>query len=440
MAAEYTGQTRFRPEDDTIVLQLRDNRGTQTDGSGPVIAEIQNFREYSFQSHFLTPADHFSFTIGDEAISKSILDGIYIGQQVTLSLNGYVQAGGFIDQVKPKSSRRSGTEVVVEGRGWLAPAVDANVDPTTVRFNATNTLLDVIIACFAPYGFGGIGQILASDEANGNAITGQIRGTRTSKKGKSIKSIVAHQLKPYPHEGVFQFASRLTQRFGLWIWASADGANLIVDVPDFTQKAIYTIVHKVGADGASNNYEDGEIDANAENQPSIIVADGFSGGGEFGRSSMVAIAINELTGLGPPSGAVRALKPELAAIMVKYPSATVLPIRQDVGSGVRFPNAPVRAMYLHDDESKTNDELVAFVKRELALRQHRAFTARYTFEGHTLNGVPFYTNSIANVQDDVLRFTGRLWCISRTFLKSRGGGTSTHTEWILPGTLSLGAD
>jgi prophage tail gpP-like protein len=438
LGATGLGLGPVRPEDDTIVLQLRDSRGQQVNGSGAIIAEIDNFREYTFESHFLTPVDRFSFSIGDEAVSKSILDGIYVGQQVTLSINGHVSAGGFIDRVRPKSSRRQGSEVLVEGRGWLSPAVDANVDPTKIRFNAQNTLLDVIVACFGPYGFGGIGQILASDEANGNIITGQIRGTRTSKTGKSIKSVLAHQLKPYPHEGVFAFASRLTQRFGLWIWASADGANLIVDVPDFTQKAIYDIVHKTGAagDGTSvNNYEEGDVDANGENQPSVIIADGSSGGGEFGHSNLVVAMVNEITGV-DLDGNVR---PEVVEILAQYPQAIVLPLRDTVGV-IRLPGAPVRAVFLHDDESKTMSELQAFVQREMALRQQHAITARFTFEGHTLSGVPFYTNTIANVDDDRLQMKNRMWCLSRTLSKSRGAGTSAHTEWIIPGTLNLGAD
>ena len=54
------------PEDDTIVLQLRDERGNVT-------SEVSNFRTYSFNNHFLTPTDGFSFTIGDEAVLRSML-------------------------------------------------------------------------------------------------------------------------------------------------------------------------------------------------------------------------------------------------------------------------------------------------------------------------------------------------------------------------------
>lgn len=415
----------MRPEDDTIVLQLRDERGTVT-------KEITNFREYSFNSHFLTPTDHFSFTIGDEQLKSSILDGIFIGQQVTLQISGYVQSGGFIDRMPLKTSRKGGTELHVEGRDWLSPAVDANMDPMKVRFKAGQSLLDVLRESFAPYGFGGIGQIVASDEANANIITGQTRGNPTSKKGKPLKSFQIHQLKPYPHEGVFAFASRLSQRFGLWIWPAANGETLIVDAPDFDQKAIYDIRNKGEED---TNYETGEIDPNGENQPTVIFATGFGGGGEYPRAGMRVAMVNEITGL-DERGWMRA---EVSDLIGANPDATLLPVRQTLGK-VWMPNARVRAVYLHDDESKTQEQLEAFVRREMALRQQNAVVVRYSFEGHTLRGIPWYTNSVANIDDDALGVHDRMWCISRNFTKSRGGGTSTSTEWIMPGTLDFGGE
>ena len=415
----------IRLEDDTIVLQLRDKNGS-------VFAEVNNFREYQFNSHFLTPTDHFSFVIGDEAVKKSVTDGIFIGQEVTLKVSGYVQAGGFVDRIRVTSSRGGGTEIHVEGRDWLSPAVDANMDPHKVRFKSSSTLLDVVRECFAPYGFGDVGQILASDEANGNVITGQHRGLKTSKKGKTLKSALSHQLKPYPHEGVFAFASRLTQRFGLWIWASADGLNLIVDEPDFTQNAIYDITHKTD-DTSRNNILSAEVDADGGTQPTVIIATGQGGGGETGRTGMQVAMVNEITGV-DLAGNVR---PEVAAILDDHPNATILPLRADVGT-IRLPDSRVRAVYLHDDESKTHDQLEDFVRREMALHQQHAIVARYTHEGHTLRGVPFYTNSVANIDDDILGLHNRMWCISRSFSKSRGGGTRTSTEWIMPGTLSFG--
>jgi prophage tail gpP-like protein len=438
--ADQQFSTPTKPEDDVLAVQLRDDRGT-------IICEVTNFAEYLFQSDYLTPTDGFNFLIGDEAIIGSLKSSVYVGQEVTLSVNGYVQAGGYIDRVKIHSSRSAGSTMHVEGRDWLSPAVDAEMDPRK-SFQSSNTLLDVIVATFADYGFGGVGQILADDEANGNIITGQNRGLKTTKKGRTVKGFLAHQLKPYPHEGVFAFASRMSQRFGLWIQPSADGQNLIVAEPDFTQRAIYDLRNKLD-DTSTNNLIDAELDINAENQPTVIVATGVGGGGDQGRSGMKCIVVNELFGVDvqTPAPGITFVQPyradftEGAAFVQKIldanPGANVLPTRSEFHQFPLFDRARLRVIYLHDDESQTPDELESYARRELALKQQHGFVYRTSLEGHTINRVPIYTNSIANVDDDVSGLRNRMWGKSRTFSLSRSGGTMAKAEWLLPGTLSF---
>lgn len=430
------------PERDALALQLRDDRGT-------VVAEVHNFAEYQFQSDFLTPTDGFHFAIGDEAVLGSLKKNVYVGQEVTLSVNGYVQAGGFVDRFKIKSVRGGGSEMTIEGRDWLSPAVDAEMDPRK-SYQSSNSLLDVIVGSFADYGFGGVGQILASDEVNGNIITGQKRGLKTTKTGKTPKSFIGHQLKPYPHEGVFAFCSRMSQRFGLWIWASADGLNLIVDEPDFTQKSIYTLTNRLD-DTGTNNLVEAELDVNAENQPTIIVATGVGGGGDQGRASMKCIVTNELYGVkvdasvpntpivtGRASAVPEAID-FVQKILAANAGANVLSTRDDFDGLPYFPRARPRVIYLHDDESHTPDELAAYARRELALKQQHGFVFRSSLDGHTIGGVPIYTNAVADVDDEVSGLKNRMWCKSRTFSLSRGGGTTSKAEWLLPFTLNFGS-
>ena len=132
-------------------------------------------------------------------------------------------------------------------------------------------------------------------------------------------------------------------------------------------------------------------------------------------------------------GAIRA---DVQTVITQNADAKLLALRS--GFAVRMPNARVRAVYLHDDESKTIQQLEDFVRREMALRQQASVVVHYTFEGHTLMGIPWYTNSVAHVDDDALEIHGRMWCISRSFSKSRGGGTHASVEFIMPNTMSFG--
>ncbi len=94
-------------------------------------------------------------------------------------------------------------------------------------------------------------------------------------------------------------------------------------------------------------------------------------------------------------------------------------------------------MYLHDDESATTEQLQCFIRRELALRQRRSLTYSVEMPGHTQNGKPWAVDTMVTVDDDYNRIHEDLYVLSRTFSKSRQGGTKTHLELIRPGTLEF---
>ena len=419
-----------RPEDDVIQLQLRDSNGNVT-------KVIDTFKEYSFNSNFLTPTDGFHFTIGDEALNRSMLDGITLGQRVTLSINGHTQADGFIYNISVTSSRHGGTDFTIEGRDRLAPVVDANLDRQSLRFTAGQTLYDVLFGVFSQFSWTDSSQYLISNEANRNVITGAVRGVPTTKKGKPLKSFSIHQLKPYPHEGAFAFASRVAQRFGLWIWLSAEGNFLIISQPEYAQEPRYKIRHLIGDKGIQNNVISSHVKRNSTSQPGAIVATGFGGGGEYDKSSLKCVMI------GPFGGYVNgSYRPEANALLALHKDAIVVQPAQEqlsalaiLDSVTNFSTVPFVTVFLHDDESKTMDELQAFTRREMALHSKNAIEATYVVEGHENNGYPWCVDATVDVDDDVSGISGTMWIMSRTFEKSRDGGTRTTLELILPYSL-----
>lgn len=426
-------------EDTVVALQIHDDKDTR----GRI---IKNWKEYSYVSNFLTPTDGWHFTVGNELLSDDIIDRLEIGRRVTLSINGHIQGDGFIDDVIG-SGGRSSNEITITGRDRLAPVVDSMIDPTQYRFSDGQTLFDVLFAVFKPYGWSDPDtQYLISNEANRNIITGQSKGVPTSlgKKHKPLKSFLMHQLKPYPNEHAFAFAARLAQRHGQWIWVSSEGNSLIIATPDFDQDARHRIRHKRGVTSLPNNVEDWEVRRDASEQPTIIVATGFGGGGEFGRGGLKVAIINELTGL-DEIGALRidvinALAPhkdaKLVGRLVDLTMAGVDP-NTIAPRERRYPNAPFRALFLNDDESKTIEQLENFAVREMALKQRQAFQATYHFEGHENNGQPWCVDAIADVDDDYGKVHEPLWILGRTFSKSRTSGAKTKVELIRKHTLEF---
>lgn len=402
---------------------------------------INNFVEYEFNSNFLTPTDGFSFTVEGSTLTNEQRLSIRPGSEVTLSLNGIVQACGYIDSLTVGADRSGGTVFCIEGRDKLAQAIDSCADPTRT-FKSGETLAGVLSELFAPFGWGSADAFVLDNDANRDArsnVLGQRRSNgsastsrrrrRTKRKAKKLTSYQLHQLKPYPREGVHEFASRITQRQGLWIWPSADGRKLIVSRPDFDQVPLYEL--RRSHDGTSNVLS-GDVKIDNTDQPTIIVADGFSGGGDFGRSPMKAYAVNT---------AVYTDDPEFLNIEKRVPGAVRIKT-YSFASPVYIPKN--RVLYLHDNDSQTPEHLEFFLRRELALLQRRGLTAHYTVRGHGQNTpdgyVPWSIDTTVDVFDDVAWFKDTLYVVGRTFRKSRSTGTTTTLELIRLHSIDFGGE
>jgi prophage tail gpP-like protein len=392
------------PELDSVTLELPE--------AGIVIT---NWESYGFDSDFLTPSDGFHFQIGDDVTDQQ-LDALQSGAEVVLKINDAIQASGYIDDVDIWSDRSSGTRVAITGRDKLAYAVDSGVDPR-LQINEGQTLEDLVADVLVPFGFR---DYLVDNEANRDVLKGK-RGSKTTKKGKPLKSFVLHQTKPYPNEGAFQFVARVAQRHGLWIWATADGTALVIGKPDFDQAPSYHLRRKRGdGERSQNNVLTGNVRRAGMDQPSVILASGFSGGGDFPHAGLRSAVVNP------------AVIADVASVINAWPTVKFL---QTNFSVVPFENKRARPVYIHDPDSKTQEQLDNFVLRELSLRMRKAVTASYSVAGHISNGAVWTVDTIVNVDDDVGRLHEPMWVLGRSFYQSRSGGTLTQLELIRPGSL-----
>lgn len=396
--------------------------------------EIQNFVEYEYASNFLTPTDGWHVVIGDDALVDNVVKTITPGTLVNFSINGHTQGTGFVDGVTVSSSRHGGTEVMVHGRDRLAQAVDSCVDPK-LQLSAGSTLYDAIKAIFTPFGWSDDTQFLVTNDDNRNVKTGARRGTPTSKKGKPLKSFQCHQLKPYPGEGCFAFASRIAQRFGVWIWITNDANFLVISRPDFDQEPIYRLAHKRGPADIYNNIEQSTATVDYSDQPSVIVATGFGTGGEW-PSSVFSLAV-----------ANPAIEAPFADIKGRYPNTRFIDWPDTAWSAPTAQLTYARPLFLHDDESKTSAELEFFLRREIALRVRKTLTYTAEVEGHGVapassdpgdpSALIWAIDTMVDVDDDASNVHEPLWVLARTFRKSRTGGTSTRLEMIRPHSLEI---
>lgn len=407
------------------------------------------FVEYAFNSHFLTPADGWSFTLDSQARASTLgtnnnqqnqgafdaKSAMKPGTKVELHLNGSLQCTGYIDSVEISASRSGGLIYRVEGRDAMAQAVDACADPTAV-FKEGTSLEDALLELFKPFEFKKIEiDNVAEQDLKTNAFRAKTKKSDAKGfGGKAIKAAQLHQTRPYPREGVFEFASRLAQRFGLWIWPTADGQRIVVSTPDFTRSADCKIIRSFygsGRQSLDTNVLSGSVKYDCSEQPTAIIADSYSKGGEFGPGRVKTIFKNAAVKCLDPNDPPYQKFINAGAVVVTvqaFPDETVMEVPRH------------RVLYLHDDESATQKQLTAFVLREMALLQRKSVTAKYTVEGHGQFISPddyrsWAIDTTVEVRDEATGLQEIMYVLSRTFHKSREGGTYTDLELIRLNTL-----
>ena len=393
--------------------------------------ELDHFIEYDYHEDFLTPADGGEFIVDEAELTDQDKTYIIPGARVEIAIDDQVQCVGYLDEIKIKSARGSGTTWSLPFRQWISPAVDCHVDPG-LRLASSMSLADMLQAVFASFG----ATVFSEDNyANRNAITGAIHGQPN--KAKKLKSYLLHTLKPYDAEGAFAFASRISQRFGLWIWAANDGETIIVSKPDFSQDSRYQLYHKSDTTlAAHNNVLSSDVIISRKDQPTMIFATSPTGGGSSAKGTAKGAVINPLIVNGSDL---------IAPIAQQYPSVPfAVPAdftKQLVGflqvnNWIPIPDPNARPLFLKDGESHTKEQLNAFLLRELSLRMRHALTAQYVIEGHKLNGQPICVDTMIDVDDDYSNLHLTLWILQRRFQKAAGSsGTTTTIHGILPGTL-----
>jgi prophage tail gpP-like protein len=414
---------------------------------------LERWTSYDFSSDFLTPADSFSFTLGldEDGLSEELKDALRFGARIRLDLDGSVLATGHIDVMESTADRGNGLQITIHGRDRLGQTLDAVADPT-YQLKEGGSLADLLKDLFAPFGWSGEDQFQIDPTANRNAKTG-LRGTPTTSSGggggsgkrrrhrnrkasgpKPLKSFVLHQTKPYNHESVYHFASRVSQRHGLWIRCSADGETLIVGKPDFEQEASYSLFR---TRNGNSNVLSGTVTLEMTNQPSILVADSFSGGGEYGKGRHRSYCVNPLLGYDEDHN----LLPEVQKIIDGLKGATEVKVPSSTFFYRARKGIPPRPMYLHDDESKTQEQLENFVKREMSLLVRQGVRAHYVVEGHgqeTDDGFLIWApDTVVHVQDDAAGLDDDLYVLGCHYSKSRHGGTTTRLDLVLKNSLAF---
>ncbi len=392
-------------------------------------AVIKDWISYEFNQHFLTPTSGFSFIVGGFHFLRLFEAGVRPGARVSLRLGENFVGDGYIDDVEIGADRSGGIVAHITGRDRVGYAIDSNAKPT-IKFKEGATLADALKEILAPYGFT---KFELSNDANVGLQTGLVSGQKFSaggkKKGpKPLSSFVLHETKPYPGEGAFEFAQRLTQRHGLWLWLAADGETVVVSKPDYTRAPAHSFFRYLNG---RSNVLSGTVKYGVGEQPTLIIAEGIGGGGEWGHSQLQAKCTNPVCWTDDPAW---------AQTWLEYKNAQTV----EFGPVGQYPFIvpKCRTVYLHDQSSQTPQQLANFVKREMSLAVRKSLQGTYSVIGHgqMVNDqfVPYAVDTMIEVEDEVTGVREPLWVVSRTFARDRENGTTTRLELLRAHSLELG--
>ncbi len=408
------------PDKEQVKLELTDAH-----------VKLDRWTSYSVNSHFLNPTDAFSFEIGDENLPPAVREALVLHAPVQLSVNAATLMTGWIDSIEIKAERNTGVVYTVNGRDRLSVAVDATC-PHNLQIKEGESLLQGLKRIFEPYGWGRDEDFIIDNESNRNILMGTGKLSKSKKHPhQPLASQILRQCKSHAHEGIYALASRIAQREGVWIWCTADGSQLVVGKPaTSTKDQEPEFALRRDATGHTNMLS-GSAHFDMMNQPSIIFADAWSNSAEFGNTRFAAYGVNPFTGFDDKGRYM----PGVAKLILANPSHT----RVDMGPPRPLPgrnlHTPVRPIFLTDDESAKGSELDRYIKREMSLFMRRTLTFHAKVEGHFQIGPDgearaWAPDTIVRVDDSVSGVHQAMYCLSRTFYKSRTGGTHTDLELI----------
>lgn len=461
--------------------------GTQNPGE-----QVLNWEDYSYESDFLISCDAFQMRVGDKSVTPEMRAFMQGGQEVQLFVQFLDTSGnmlyqnpvftGFLDKVD-EDYDRSGTFFTLYGRNFLGPLCDSGIDPwsSAYKFVEGQTLADVMGRVFATFN---ITTFYLTDAQNRQITTGIDKSraklhshTETvtrpvdilSDKPKTETTTVTitewidptnsfdladksiKKLQPLHNETFMQFVERNLSRFSLHCWAMSDGSGVVIGQPDYLQEPLFKIINKTNGDG--NNVLHGRMQINFANQPSLIIAKGFHGGGDFANTRIKTCKVNEFIGypITSEGGVTIGLinnngtftpRDEVNAVIKQFKGLKPLDPNQDLANNYATfftPPAVPRVLFWEDEKSRTLHQLENAVRRKMAEFQMNALILNYTVQDHVQDGLVWKHNTIATVTDDTLGIVNQpFWIVSVSFKKSRGRGTTTDLKMIPVGTLQFG--
>lgn len=364
----------------------------------------------------------FSCTIEDNR-ATAFRAAIQSGAKIQLLLNGRVQMTANILQLKS-----NGSTITFSGKDLLGNLGDLDC---RLRFRKGMSIKAVVEFVFKSVGFPSI-AIDGDDALNSLGILGGSADDSPPPKSE-LGAISVEQIKIKEGVSVTSFLDRFLGRFGLYVWAKADGTGLVIAKPTYNNSNRAKMVRRL--DGIGNTVEEGSSSIDIADQPMDFISLGHGkGSGDEDHPRLKCYSVNPLLGTDSngsvfPSITTLISDPNWKGIQEVKTQSDLAKYRYLFGDNAEM---PLRSIIMKDKQANTQKEMVEFNKRKLGEMMATLFTLNYTISGHAQGETPFAVNQMVDVNDEFLDVDGSFWVKSRTFTQSVHDGTKTQLECILP--------
>lgn len=376
------------------------------------------FKSWSIDSAYLVSTDGFSFDLLPASRDEGF--GLEL-QPCDLMVDGVSQLLGRIDKTR---IGHDGGAVSCEGRDYLSDLVECNADPN-VKISANTLLDDALLLAMGPCGISEITDfenILFSEVRTGVSI----KRTKRQRKKRPLE-----EYKPRPGEGIFEFCNRLVARHGATIQPSSSRTEIVIDSPDYTQGAIYSLNRSDDPNASgSNNIVSATAERDYSRFPTYVLFTGNGGqaGQQSGGLKPALFKMLELS---------EAFNSEMGEIMQRALTGDRIK-PADPG----FPALLYRMLYHRDKEARAQEDLELGARRAIAERLKDTLAYTCTVKGHAdpATGAIYSVNTVASVNDDVTGVHEPLWISRRTLRYSESEGAMTDLELWRPESFQIGDD
>jgi len=360
--------------------------------------ELSGWDSYSIASDFLTPTDGWSVQVCGRNKIDQFLSLLQPDTKVQAWVDGQRVLTGFVDSTSIQSDM-SGTRLTVQGRDILKPLCKANIHPS-FRVKGI-TLADMVAKVIDAYYMQDKPDLYYDNEANRQVL--DLKPGKGKDRSAQQKKVIDY-CQAHPNEGAFEFVSRNLRRFGLWIWATADG-NIVIGGPDYAQEPSYEIQRHT--DQTGTGYISATYGRNLSNVPTYLEVRGKSTQKEWDKKTVAGWAQPWLTQYGEV--VVSGRKPDYALYNQRS-------------------KWYIEPAYIQHDQAETSEQAQDFAFQEMTRLRQDEESYTVTAIGHRdrATGNLFAVDTTANVSDQYCNVEKKMWVSSRTFRGSVDGGTTTE--------------